>query len=905
MAKKARGDGAKNWGFKYRLWFMRHVWQRCSRWNSPLWPLWLTVIYGPDGNGDLWLWEEEDEEGIREFAIANGLLSVSQMTEENWNDAFQALEARSSRTIVIASPLAHLPFKTRLRFIAWLLVAGPFRKDYISQNGGIPSIAMLIDHWAYVTDNPVNRGTCHACGVSDVLSVWIETMLEVYSRDDMEALPWDRDCNCLHSQLTTTADTYLGHGVPETPLGRNSPVFHVLYELVVPAWPLFLWVVYRTGANDQVEYLTTFMDILHGPDQDLFTWDDTDDSKFLWVLVNIHQLTSYPQDWNKFMVEIPLKTWLQINNMTRIDNRLVWGFTDDDMPFRVAAMLLKYLPTPMTREKILTTLGIKLEDYRIAFDTMARTVDRDHQNWSALANFDLEEFWTSASLEDWLSACDEALCHGVWHTPIPLLERVHLMSQVNNILPCNLATYTYSLMRRRSPNHGFRGYEVLEELERIDPSFAGYLGSLQNYREDVQILVGEVKKSIEKNSSTNHTISKSVHEDMKRDVSIVMARTVVFLCDPESYKEFLKCRGTDAQQLLDLLQDLLDLDSFSVLKPFLFKALLRLSRSSGRHPQCLALSGLKTVGQQVTGGGFGDIWKGFVRGQNVCVKIMRIFEDSNVEAVLKYIQEFGREAVIWRQLCHPNLLPFFGIYYLDSRLCLVSPWMEYGNVIRFLTAEKPTNAERLSLILDVAIGLQYLHGREIVHGDLKGVRACIADFGLSAIAEAMTLRFTHSTVTARGGTARYQAPELFEGEDPARIHYGSDVYAFSCVCYEILSGMAPFHELRNDMAVMRKVANGHRPPRPMSCLATALDGLWELMQKCWEQDTHMRPTASKIVDCLAGPSIGIQMTPSTPDWNEEFTSKFRRSQQGEPLLPSVTQIERRLFGDGKFMLQVY
>ncbi|KAJ7883500.1 hypothetical protein B0H14DRAFT_1428909 [Mycena olivaceomarginata] len=39
------------------------------------------------------------------------------------------------------------------------------------------------------------------------------------------------------------------------------------------------------------------------------------------------------------------------------------------------------------------------------------------------------------------------------------------------------------------------------------------------------------------------------------------------------------------------------------------------------------------------------------------------------------------------------------------------------------------------------------------------------------------------------------------------------------------------------------------------------------------------------------------MTPSTPDWNEEFTSKFRRSQQGEPLLPSVTQIERMLFGD--------
>jgi hypothetical protein len=87
------------------------------------------VICGPDGNGDLWLWEEEDEEGIREFAIADELLSVSQMTEENWNDAFQVLEARLSQTMVIANPLAHLPTQTRFRFVAWFLVAGPLRKD--------------------------------------------------------------------------------------------------------------------------------------------------------------------------------------------------------------------------------------------------------------------------------------------------------------------------------------------------------------------------------------------------------------------------------------------------------------------------------------------------------------------------------------------------------------------------------------------------------------------------------------------------------------------------------------------------------------------------------------------------------------------------------------------------------
>ncbi|KAJ7883507.1 kinase-like domain-containing protein [Mycena olivaceomarginata] len=247
--------------------------------------------------------------------------------------------------------------------------------------------------------------------------------------------------------------------------------------------------------------------------------------------------------------------------------------------------------------------------------------------------------------------------------------------------------------------------------------------------------------------------------------------------------------------------------------------------------------------------------------------------------------------------------------------------------MKFLTAEKPTDAKRLSLvstlssvpsfklivirvkILDLAIGFLYLPEKKIVHGDLKGLnilvtpshRACIADFGLSAIAEAMTVQFTHTTVTARGGTARYQAPELFEVENPARIHYGSDVYAFSSVCYEILTGNVPFHELRNDMAVMTRVGQGYRPSRPELCSGTAIDGLWELMEQCWEQSPQMRPTAFEIVERLGGPSTGAQTVSSTSDWSEEFTSKFRRS-QGEPLLPSVTQIERMLFGDSEFQI---
>jgi hypothetical protein len=80
--------------------------------------------------------------------------------------------------------------------------------------------------------------------------------------------------------LRATADTYLGQrGVPETPLESNSPVLHLLYELVVPFWPLLHWVVYRTGANGRAKRLAAFMDMIGGPDQDLITWDAEDESE--------------------------------------------------------------------------------------------------------------------------------------------------------------------------------------------------------------------------------------------------------------------------------------------------------------------------------------------------------------------------------------------------------------------------------------------------------------------------------------------------------------------------------------------------------------------------------------------------------------------------------------------------
>ncbi|KAK7037359.1 hypothetical protein VNI00_011109 [Paramarasmius palmivorus] len=89
------------------------------------------------------------------------------------------------------------------------------------------------------------------------------------------------------------------------------------------------------------------------------------------------------------------------------------------------------------------------------------------------------------------------------------------------------------------------------------------------------------------------------------------------------------------------------------------------------------------------------------------------------------LKEYLREAIIWRQLKHPNLVPFLGLYYLDDtqqRMCLVSPWMENGNLVEFLRRQPPEAVDHIQLMYDITNGLSHLHASKIVHGDLKGVR---------------------------------------------------------------------------------------------------------------------------------------------------------------------------------------
>ncbi|KAF8206954.1 kinase-like domain-containing protein [Mycena galopus ATCC 62051] len=391
-------------------------------------------------------------------------------------------------------------------------------------------------------------------------------------------------------------------------------------------------------------------------------------------------------------------------------------------------------------------------------------------------------------------------------------------------------------------------------------------------------------------------IAKDISAAMSQDAEDVLNLLGSILRNDESRQTFLDCRGDMAQHLLNLLQDVLDLFPESRDSPLLSRSLLRLSEKSQLHPACFPLADVRADGYAVAGGGFGDIYLGLVRGQTVAVKRMRAFE-ADADAVKVAVKKFGREAVLWRQLFHPNVLPFLGMYYMRHSLCLVSPWMSNGDIIHFLK-NAPPDTDRVPLILDIALGIEYLHSKHIVHGDLTGInilvtpsrRACVADFGLSSIVT--TLKFQH-TATGRGGTLRYQAPELLRSPE-AQNHFGSDIYAFACICYQILSGKPPYFEVKNDLLVAFQVPSGLRPTRT----ETISNVLWSLLEDCWHEEPTRRPGVTQIIERLRAPPISAKEANSSADWDETFSTKFRGSLQDQLILPSVATIQKMIFGDG-------
>ena len=134
-------------------------------------------------------------------------------------------------------------------------------------------------------------------------------------------------------------------------------------------------------------------------------------------------------------------------------------------------------------------------------------------------------------------------------------------------------------------------------------------------------------------------------------------------------------------------------------------------------------------------------------------------------------------------------------------------------------------------------------------------RACLTDFANPNLA-ALSDQSSNQSQAGLDTTTRWMSPELF---DPDRfgLENGcptkeSNCYALGMVIYEVLSRRRPFAPLRG-FIIMRKVLDGERPKRPRGVRgAWFQDNVWEMLERCWEEQPKDRPSLNTVLLCLQG-----------------------------------------------------
>ncbi|OMP03809.1 hypothetical protein COLO4_10189 [Corchorus olitorius] len=203
-------------------------------------------------------------------------------------------------------------------------------------------------------------------------------------------------------------------------------------------------------------------------------------------------------------------------------------------------------------------------------------------------------------------------------------------------------------------------------------------------------------------------------------------------------------------------------------------------------------------------GGFGTVYKGELEdGTKLAVKRMEAGVISS-----KALDEFQSEIAVLSKVRHRHLVSLLGYSIEGNERLLVYEYMPQGALSKHLFHWKNLKLEplswrrRLSIALDVARGIEYLHNlarQTFIHRDLKSsnilldddFRAKVSDFGLVKLAP----DGEKSVATRLAGTFGYLAPEYaVMGKITTKV----DVFSYGVVLMELLTGLTALDEERSE-----------------------------------------------------------------------------------------------------------
>ncbi|XP_067908016.1 serine/threonine-protein kinase Nek4 [Heterodontus francisci] len=176
-----------------------------------------------------------------------------------------------------------------------------------------------------------------------------------------------------------------------------------------------------------------------------------------------------------------------------------------------------------------------------------------------------------------------------------------------------------------------------------------------------------------------------------------------------------------------------------------------------------------------------------------------------------------QEAQLLSQLRHPNIVTYRESWEGDDGLLyIVMGYCEGGDLYHKLKEQKGRLLPECQVVewfVQIAMALQYLHEKHILHRDLKTQNIFLTKTNIIKVGDlgiARVLENQHDMASTLIGTPYYMSPELFCNKP---YNYKSDVWALGCCAFEMATLKHAFNA--KDMnSLVFKIIEGKLPPIP-------------------------------------------------------------------------------------------
>ncbi|KAH9837026.1 Pkinase-domain-containing protein [Rhodofomes roseus] len=259
-------------------------------------------------------------------------------------------------------------------------------------------------------------------------------------------------------------------------------------------------------------------------------------------------------------------------------------------------------------------------------------------------------------------------------------------------------------------------------------------------------------------------------------------------------------------------------------------------------------------GELIGKGTYGKVYLALnaTTGEMIAVKqveIPRTASDISDTRQVTVVEALKLESETLKDLDHPNIVQYLGFEETPTFLSIFLEYVPGGSIAsclrRYGKFEEEVTKSFMSQILS---GLEYLHGKGILHRDLKADNILvetngickISDFGISKRTDDVNQAGNY---TSMQGTVFWMAPEVINSQKGG---YNSkvDIWSVGCVVYEMWTGQRPWNGQEAMAVLLHLYQNRQSPPLPETITLSPLAD--DFRQKCFAMDPALRPSAAEL-----------------------------------------------------------